>query len=209
MCLGTLQERLEFSHRKKDMKENREILTRDILQQKLIQGAKHLIIGATLLLVPISIVLGLTYLVVCYSTSPNSFPSIFLLVAIIGTAIIFGIDIIRGAIQLCKARQGEFSIAEESLIKIEAFKFSFWQFFLRFDLQFPILSLIHRPYFNHIFEFESGRKYIVNADEYKETHVNTVAQIAQVGDTMLVVSYNNNPRKIIKIFSPQIYHYKA
>ena len=209
MCLGTLQERLEFSHRKKDMKDNREILTRDILQQKLIREAKHLIIGATLLLIPISIAFGLLYLLACVTTSPNSFLSIFLLVALIGAAIIFGIDIIRGAIQLCKARQGEFAIAEESLIKIEAFKFSFWQFFLRFDLQFPILSLIRRPYFNHIFEFESGRKYIVNADEYKETHVNTVAQIAQVGDTLIVVSYNNNPRKIIKIFSPKIYHYKA
>ena len=191
------------------MKDNREILTRDILQQKLIQEAKHLIIGATLLLVPISIILGLTYLVVCYSTSPNSFPSIFLLVAIIGAAIIFGIDIIRGAIRLCKARRGEFTIVEENLIKMEAFKFSFWQLFLRFDLRFPILSLIHRPYFNHIFEFESGRKYIVNADEYKDAHVNTAAQISQVGDTLLVVSYNDNPRKVIRIFSSKIYHYKA
>ena len=191
------------------MKDNREILTRDILQQKLIQEAKHLIIGATLLLVPISIILGLTYLVVCYSTSPNSFLSIFLLVAIIGAAIIFGIDIIRGAIRLCKARQGEFTIVEENLIKMEAFKFSFWQLFLRFDLRFPILSLIHRPYFNHIFEFESGRKYIVNADEYKDAHVNTAAQISQVGDTLLVVSYNDNPRKVIRIFSSKIYHYKA
>ena len=191
------------------MKDTREILTRDILQQKLIQEAKHLIIGATLLLVPISIILGLTYLVVCYSTSPNSFLSIFLLVAIIDAAIIFGIDIIRGAIRLCKARQGEFTIVEENLIKMEAFKFSFWQLFLRFDLRFPILSLIHRPYFNHIFEFESGRKYIVNADEYKDAHVNTAAQISQVGDTLLVVSYNDNPRKIIRIFSSKIYHYKA
>ena len=191
------------------MKDTREILTRDILQQKLIQEAKHLIIGATLLLVPISIILGLTYLVVCYSTSPNSFLSIFLLVAIIGAAIIFGIDIIRGAIRLCKARQGEFTIVEENLIKMEAFKFSFWQLFLRFDLRFPILSLIHRPYFNHIFEFESGRKYIVNADEYKDAHVNTAAQISQVGDTLLVVSYNDNPRKVIRIFSSKIYHYKA
>ena len=191
------------------MKDTREILTRDILQQKLIQEAKHLIIGATLLLVPISIILGLTYLVVCYSTSPNSFPSIFLLVAIIGAAIIFGIDIIRGAIRLCKARQGEFTIVEENLIKMEAFKFSFWQLFLRFDFRFPILSLIHRPYFNHIFEFESGRKYIVNADEYKDAHVNTAAQISQVGDKLLVVSYNDNPRKVIRIFSSKIYHYKA
>ena len=191
------------------MKDNREILNRDIIQQKLIQEAKHLIIGATLLLVPISIILGLTYLVVCYSTSPNSFLSIFLLVAIIGAAIIFGIDIIRGAIRLCKARQGEFTIVEENLIKMEAFKFSFWQLFLRFDLRFPILSLIHRPYFNHIFEFESGRKYIVNADEYKDAHVNTAAQISQVGDTLLVVSYNDNPRKVIRIFSSKIYHYKA
>ena len=191
------------------MKDTREILTRDILQQKLIQEAKRLIIGATLLLVPISIILGLTYLVVCYSTSPNSFLSIFLLVAIIDAAIIFGIDIIRGAIRLCKARQGEFTIVEENLIKMEAFKFSFWQLFLRFDLRFPILSLIHRPYFNHIFEFESGRKYIVNADEYKDAHVNTAAQISQVGDTLLVVSYNDNPRKVIRIFSSKIYHYKA
>ena len=191
------------------MKDNREILNRDIIQQKLIQEAKHLIIGATLLLVPISIILGLTYLVVCYSTSPNSFLSIFLLVSIIGAAIIFGIDIIRGAIRLCKARQGEFTIVEENLIKMEAFKFSFWQLFLRFDLRFPILSLIHRPYFNHIFEFESGRKYIVNADEYKDAHVNTAAQISQVGDKLLVVSYNDNPRKVIRIFSSKIYHYKA
>ena len=207
--METLKERLEFALQQKTMKDNREILTQDIVRQKLIQEAKHLIIGATLLLVPVSIVLGLTYLMVCYSTSPNSFLSIFLLVALIGSAIIFGIDIIRGAIQLRKARRGEFTIVEESLIKMEAFKFSFWQLFLRFDLQFPIRSLIHRPYFNHVFEFESGRKYIVNADEYKETHVNTVAQISQVGDKLFVVFYNDNPQKVIRIFSPQIYHYKA
>ena len=191
------------------MKDKREILNRDIIQQKLIREAKSLIIGATLLLVPISIVLGLLYLVVCYSTSPNSFLSIFLLVALIGSAIIFGIDIIRGAIQLCKACRGEFTIVEESLIKMENFKFSFWQLFLRFDLRFPIRSLIHRPYFNHIFEFESGRKYIVNADEYKEAHANTAAQISQVGDKLIVVSYNDNPKKVIRIFSSKIYHYKA
>ena len=191
------------------MKDEREILTRDIIQQKLIYEAKHLIIGATLLLIPISIAFGLLYLLACVTTSPNSFLSIFLLVAIIGAAIIFGIDIIRGAIRLCKAHQGEFTIVEENLIKMEAFKFSFWQLFLRFDFWFPILSLIHRPYFNHIFEFESGRKYIVNADEYKDAHVNTAAQISQVGDTLLVVSYNYNPRKVIRIFSSKIYHYKA
>ena len=191
------------------MHDNRENLTRDIIQQKLIREAKRPIIGATLLLVPVSIVLGLTYLLVGYSTSPNSFPSIFLLVALLGFAIICGIDMIRGAIHLGKARRGEFTITEESLTKIEDFKFSFWQFFLRFDIRFPITSLIHRPYFNHVFEFESGKKFIVNAAEYKETHVNTVAQISHIGDKLIVVSYNNAPDKIIMIFSSKIYNYKA
>ena len=204
-----LKERLEFALQQKIMKDNREILTRDIVRQKLIQKAKHLIIGATLLLVPVSIVLGLTYLVVCYSTSPNSFLSIFLLVALLGFVIICGIDIIRGAIYLGKARRGEFTIGEENLIKIEDFKFSFWQFFLRFDIRFPIASFIHRPYYNHIFEFESGKKFIVNAAEYKETHVNTAAQISHIGDKLIVVSYNNAPEHIVMLFSPKIYYYKA
>lgn len=210
-CLGTLKDELEFSSQEKerDMKDEREILTRDIIQQKLIREAKRPIIGATLLLIPVSIVFGLMYLLACVTTSPTSFPSIFLLVALVGFAIICGIDIIRGTIHLGKARRGEFSIGEENLIKMEDFKFSFWQFFLRFDIRFPISSLIHRPYFNHVFEFQSGKKFIVNAAEYKETHVNTAAQISHIGNKLIVVSYNNTPEHIVMLFSPKIYNYKA
>ncbi len=191
------------------MNDNRENLTRDIIQQKLIREAKRPIIGATLLLIPVSIVFGLMYLVVRVTTSPNSFPSIFLLVALLGFAIICGIDMIRGAIHLSKARRSEFSIVEESLTNMEDCEFSFWQFFLRFDLRFPVRSFIHRPYFNHVLEFESGKKFIVNAAEYKETHVNTVAQISHIGDKLIVVFYNDAPEKIIMLFSPKIYQYKA
>ena len=53
---------------------------------------------------------------------------ILMLVALVGAIIIFGIDILYGSIQLHKARKGNFSIAVESLVKMEDFKFSFWQF---------------------------------------------------------------------------------
>ena len=190
------------------MKDEREILTRDIIQKKLIQKTKYAITGAALILIPVSIVFALLYLLSCGITSPTSFPSVFLLVAFAGFAIIFGIDMVRGAIYLGKARRGEFSITQESLVKMEDHKFSFWQFLLRFDLQYPIRSLIHRPYFNHIFEFESGKKYVVNADEYKETHINTAAQISHVGETLIVVCYNDTPEHIVTLFSPKVYQYK-
>ena len=190
------------------MTDEREILTRDTIQQKLIREAKRPIIGSALILLPVSVVFGLMYLLACVITSPSSFPSIFLLVVLAGCAIIFGIDMIRGAIHLGRARRGSFSVVEENLIKIEDHKFSFWQFLLRFSFRYPISSLIHRPYFNHVFEFESGKKFIVNAAEYKETHVDTAAQISHVGDKLIVVSYDDAPEKIIMLFSPKIYNYK-
>ena len=191
------------------MNDQKEILTRDIVQQKLIGEAKRRAIGAALILAPILVALGLMYLLAIATTSPTSFLAIFMLVALVGAIIISGIDILYGSIQLYKARKGNFSIAVESLVKMEDFKFSIWQFLLRFDLRFPILSLLQRPYYNHIFEFESGKKFVANAYDYKETHVNTAAQISNVGEKMIVVVYNSNPDRIIMLFSPKIYNYKA
>ncbi len=191
------------------MKDEREILTRDIIQQKLIREAKRRAIGSALILFPILVAFGLMYLLAIATTSPTSFPAILLLVVLVGVVIIFGIDILRGTIQLHKARKGNFSIAVESLVKMEDFKFSIWQFLLRFDLRFPILSLIRRPYYNHIFTFENGKKFVANAYDYEKTHINTAAQISNDGDKMIVVVYNDTPEHIIMLFSTKIYNYKA
>lgn len=185
------------------MKDNREILTRDIIQQKLIREAKRTIIGSVLIWLLGFIVLGLPGLLLIEMIP--IFASIFGF-SFIGLSLVCLFQIKRGSKQLGEAHSGDFLIAQERLTKIEDHKLSIWQTILRFRTQFPIIT---KDYYNHIFEFESGKKFVVNAGEYKDTHIGTVAQFSQVGEELIVVSYVDSPEKIITLFSPKIYNYKA
>ena len=185
------------------MRDERELLTRDIVQQKLIREAKRAIIGPVLIFLLGFLVLGLPGLLLL-KMSPTF--SIVFAVAFIVLAYVCLFQIKRGNKQLGNAKCGDFLITEERLTKIEDHKLSVWQIILRLNTQFPIIT---KDYYNHIFEFESGKKFVVNAGEYKDTHIGTVAQFSQVGEELIVVSYVDSPEKIIMLFSPKIYNYKA
>ena len=185
------------------MKDEREILTRDIIQQKLIREDKRAIIGPVLIFLLGFLVLGLPGLL--FLRMSLIFSTVFA-VAFIILAYVCLFQINRGNKQLGNARCGDFLITEERLTKIEDYKLSIWQTILRFNIQFPIIT---KDYYNHIFEFESGKKFVVNAGEYKDTHIGAVAQFSQVGEELIVVSYVDSPEKIIMLFSPKIYNYKA
>ena len=55
---------------------------------------------------------------------------------------------------------------------------------------------------------KSGKKYVINAEEYKLTKLDAVAQFSNPGDSFYVVFYNHSPNKIILIFSAKTHTYK-
>lgn len=191
------------------MKDEREILTRAIVQQKLIRKEKRDIIGNALLLLLGAFVYGFMFLLLLIPSWDAKLFLIFVAIPFALLSIIPIIHIIKGCVKLGKARRGAFSVTEDSLSKMEDFKFSFWKFLLRFDMRTPVMSFIKKPYYEHVFQFESGKKFVIDAYEYENTHMGTVAQFSQMGDKLIVAFYNDTPERIVLLFSPKIYHYKA
>ena len=190
------------------MKDEKEILTRDSIQKKLIHEAKRAIIGPALLLLLGAFVYGIMFLALIAPSWDSKLFLIFIAVPFAILAIILIIRMIKGFAQLGKARRGEFSIVEDRLTRMEDHKFRFWRFLLRFDLRAPVMSFIRKPYYEHVFHFASGKQFVIDAYEYENTHIGTVAQFSQTGDELILVSYDDAPEKIIMLFSPKIYNYK-
>ena len=63
--------------------------------------------------------------------------------------------------------------------------------------------------FRHIFKFKSGKIFVANAEEYKNTRLDTAAEFSLRGDNFYLVFYNDSPNKIILLFSSKTYNYKA
>lgn len=191
------------------MKDERELLTKAIVQQKLIREAKRTIIGNALLLLLGVFVYGVMFSLLLIPSWNAKLFLIFIAVPFVLLSIIPLIHIVKGSVQLGKARRGEFSIVEDRLTKMEDHKFRFWRFLLRFDLRAPVMSFIRKPYYEHVFHFASGKQFVIDAYEYENTHMGTVAQFSQAGDKLIVAFYNDTPEHIVMLFSPKIYHYKA
>ena len=97
------------------MKDEREFLTKDIVQQKLIREAKRTIIGPVLIWLLGFIVLGLPGLLLIEMIP--IFASIFGF-SFIGLSLVCLFQIKRGSKQLGEAHSGDFLIAQERLTKI-------------------------------------------------------------------------------------------
>lgn len=187
------------------MEDERKVLTKDIVREKLVREAKRAIIGPTFIFLLGFIVLGLPGILLVKTMPSLSLFGAVLGFAFCGLAFVCAFKIKRGSKLFGEAGCGDFVIAEERLAKIDDHKLSVWQALLRFDIRFPIIT---KDYYEHIFEFESGKKFVVNAGEYKDTHIGAVAQFSQIGDVLLVVSGADAPEKIIMLFSPKIYKYQ-
>lgn len=61
----------------------------------------------------------------------------------------------------------------------------------------------------HIFEFESGKRFVVGASRYGNTGIDATAEFSLEGDRFFLVYYNDAPDKLIFIFSAKIYNYKS
>ena len=188
------------------MKDEREILTRQIILKKLVYEAKRSMVGALLICILGAIVLGMMHLSLLFfhyvSFTTKLISSILSVIYFIVCAFFF----IRAILKMIKAKKGDFTVIEDVLIEIN-------------DNQLSIIQLIlyggiytlfgDRSHLNHVFKFKSGKIFTANAEEYKSTRLGTVAEFSLPGDTFFLVSYNSSPDKIILLFSSKIYNYKA
>lgn len=189
-------------------KDEREILTKEKIRRKLVREAQQSVVGTILMLFMGSLFFGVTYLMFSMAESSNK----GIVLTIEGVlAVLFAVvclsSLVRSVMRLIKAQRGEFSVVEEALTDIQANQFSLRHFFLNLWLNLP--SIIHRDnWFIHIFAFESGKQFIANSGEYRNTGLGVTAQIASAGDRYYTVFYNDSPEKIVWLYSTKLCNYK-
>lgn len=183
------------------MRDEREILTRALVIKKLKYEAQRSMVSAALIFFVGMILFGMLYL---SFSSPAAKISVAVFYAV--PAIVCVISLIRGVLQLGKISRGEFTVSEDVLTEIEDNQLSIRQLLLYGGWH----SLMgNKSHLRHVFQFQSGRKFIANAEEYKNARLGTAAEFSMPGDTFFLVSYNDSPDKIVLLFSGKIYVNKS
>ena len=190
------------------MRDEREILTRQIISKKLIYEAKRSIVGALLICILCALVFGMFNLLLlsAHHVSPITKTVVNLLQLPVYAVCVF--FFVRAIINICKTNRGAFNVTEEELVSVK-------------DNEFSLLSLLqlvlyggrdiilgNKSHLRHVFEFKSGKKFVANVEEYKNTRLDVAAQFSMPGDTFFIVCYNDAPSKIILLFSSKTYTYK-
>ena len=186
------------------MKDEREILTRQTILNKLVYEAKRSIVGSLLMCglglvlfgIMSFILLTPSYLTMVTKLIVGILPSFFYFIA---CAFFF----IRALLSMNKAKRGEFTVVEDVLTEIKDNELSILRFLL-YGRRYRL-----KAYLYHVFKFRSGKMFIANAEEYKNTRLGAAAEFSMPGDIFYLVFYNDNPNKIVLLFSSKTYAYKA
>ncbi len=185
-------------------KDEREILTRQMVFHKLAREAKRSMVG-TLLICFLGIVLfgmmSLMSLSLPYVTTKTK---ILAILPIPLHIIICAFFLVRALLRLFKAKRGEFTVVEDVLTEVTDNQFNLIQLIM-YGGRHTLLG--NKAHLRHVFQFESGKTFIANAEEYKNTRLGTAAQFSSPGDSFFLVFYNDSPSKIILLFSSKIYNY--
>ena len=179
------------------MKDDREILTREHISKKLIRDSK-----ITMLRSVVYFVLGaLVWELLFFKFPPDKLFTFLKTLVFLGLVVACLFFFVRGALRASWARRGEFEVKEDILTEVKEAKFSIWQMLLSGQI-------FSRFNYNHIFRFRSGKRFVANCAEHVKTSVNAAAGFSLVGDTFFLVSYINDPQKILWIYSTKIYNYR-
>ena len=106
---------------------------------------------------------------------------------------------------MIKAKRGNFTVVEDILTEVKDNQFNLIQLIM-YGGRHTLLG--NKAHLRHVFQFESGKTFIANAEEYKNTRLGVAAQFSMPGDTFFIVCYNDAPSKIILLFSSKTYTYK-
>ena len=187
-------------------KDEREILTRQNILKKLIYEAKRSMVGSLLMCVLGAVIFGMISLLLLtpsYVTiATKLIVGILIALYFIACAFFF----IRAILRMIKAKRGNFTVVEDILTEVKDNQFNLIQLIM-YGGRHTLLG--NKAHLRHVFQFESGKTFIANAEEYKNTRLGTAAEFSLPGDTFFLVFYNDNPNKIILLFSSKIYAYKA
>ena len=187
------------------MKDEREVLTRQIVSKKLTYEAKRSMVGALLICILCAIIFGMLNLLLwsAHYVSPITKTVLNLLQLPVYAVCVF--FFVRAIINICKTNRGAFTVTEDELVYVKDNEFSLLQFVLYGgrDIIFG-----NKSHLKHVFEFKSGKKFVANVEEYKNTRLGVAAQFSMPGDTFFIVCYNDSPSKIILLFSSKTYTYK-
>ena len=187
------------------MRDEREILTRQIVSKKLTYEAKRSMVGVLLISILCAIIFGMINLLLltAYFISPTTKLVVNLLQ--LPVYVICAFFIVRAIINIVKIKRDAFTVVEDELVYLKDNEFSLLQLIL-YGGRHTLLG--NKSHLRHIFEFKSGKKFVANVEEYKNTKLGSAAQFSMPGDSFFIVFYNDSPNKIILLFSSKTHTYK-
>lgn len=179
------------------MPDERDVLTRPIITKKLQREAKRSMIGAALMCL-MGVVFGGALLLLDFSSSTaaagDALIGVWIALWGLGCLVFF----VRALLRMCKAGRGAFTVVEEALTEVKDHQFSLWQLILYGGWD---ILLGNKSHLYHEFRFESGKTFIANAEEFRNTRLGTAAEFSLSGDRFYLVTYDDRPNKIILLFS--------
>lgn len=184
------------------MKDEREVLTRQIVSNKLIWEAKRSMIGSLLMCILGAVVLGMMCLILL---TPSYVTTVTKLIVSLFISLYFIVCIFffaRALFRMFMAKGGDFTVAEDILTEVNDNQLSIIQLLMHGGIHTLFGNKAH---LNHVFRFKSGKMFIANAEEYKNTRLGAVAEFSLPGDSFFLVFYNNSPNKIVLLFSSKTY----
>ena len=186
------------------MKDQREAFDNGVVQRRLLNEAKRLMVGVFLFF----ILGGALYAYWIFTTTvqpffpafKNAFVYMLLMAGAFVAILLF--FFVRALVCMRAARRGAFSVEEDVLVEVEE-KFDLWSFLIRFGYLFT-----KKDCYRYIFKFESGKKFVINSAEFEHTRIGAAAEFSMPGDRFFTVFYNSKPEKLIWLYSTKTHNYK-
>ena len=186
-------------------KDEREILTRQSVLKKLMWEAKRSMVGSFMMCILGAVFFGMMCLILLSSSYVTTITKIIVGILVSLYFIPCAFFFVRALLRMFKAKRGEFTVVEDVLTEVKDNEFSLIQLIM-YGGRHTLLG--NKAHLNHIFHFQSGKMFIANAEEYKNTRLATAAEFSSPGDSFFLVCYNNSPDKIILLFSSKTYVYR-
>ena len=183
------------------MRDEREILTRALVIKKLKFEAQRPMVTAGLIFFTGTILFAIPFLI-----ASSLVTKILVAVLYALPMILCAISCIRSLIRLGKISRGEFTVEEDVLTEVKDHQLSIWRLIVYGGWH----SLMgDKSHLQHVFQFQSGKRFVANAEEYKNARLGTAAEFSMPGDVFYIVSYNDSPDKPVLLFSSKIYVNKS
>jgi hypothetical protein len=192
-------------------KDEREVLTRKRIAEQLVWKVKSSILSSAIVCGAGALLLTLLCRAFMMGWEPKA-PGVLAWLAVVPFLIGFVFSLVRSLLRLGMIRRGEFMVEEDVLLDVETDRLNRWSAFFSGDYSIWNRLLSGRVYsqdcYEHIFYFESGRRFVANAAAYRGTRLEAVADFSMAGDVFFLVVYQDASQKIVLLYSSKIYRYQ-